>query len=159
MDSMGTTLFHHICMYCHKYLKRSNNHVELHCLNKKKLVVSEYGRTGRTFDCSCNANCNNGVGSNDYYHTQVPLSEACLQLYCRTYSYICNIHKWGPYNNMLDKKVMQFIGPPLLCISPEQKGGPTLNVATVSGSLSGHQESRPPNSWESGNHVARKVVY
>ena len=41
LDSTGTTLFRHICMYCHKYLKRNNNHTEADCFNKKKVVVSE----------------------------------------------------------------------------------------------------------------------
>ena len=41
MDSTGTALFCHICMYCHKYLKRSNNRVEADCFNKKKVIVSE----------------------------------------------------------------------------------------------------------------------
>ena len=36
MDSTGTTLFCHICMYCHKDLKRSNNHVETTVLIKRK---------------------------------------------------------------------------------------------------------------------------
>ena len=40
LDCTGTTLFRHICMYCHKYLKRSNSHVEADCFNKKT-VVSE----------------------------------------------------------------------------------------------------------------------
>ena len=32
LDSTGTTLFRHICMYCHKYLKHNNNHIEADCL-------------------------------------------------------------------------------------------------------------------------------
>ena len=36
MDSTGTTQFRHICMFCFKFLKRSNIHTESDCLNEKK---------------------------------------------------------------------------------------------------------------------------
>ena len=36
MDSTGTTQFRHICMFCFKFLKRSNAHTESDCFNKKK---------------------------------------------------------------------------------------------------------------------------
>ena len=39
MDSTGTTQFRHICMFCFKFLKRSNIHTESDCLNKKKPVT------------------------------------------------------------------------------------------------------------------------
>ena len=131
-------------MYCHKYLERDNNHVESDCLNKEKLVVTDWGCTSHALCESYDTNFNNGVGSNVNFHTQVSSSEACLQLCCSTYYHVLHIHKWGPYNNLLDRKVQQFIGLPLLLISPEHKGEPNYNVATVSGSLSGHQESRFP---------------
>ena len=38
-DSTGTTQFRHICMFCFKFLKRSNGHTETDCLNKKKPVT------------------------------------------------------------------------------------------------------------------------
>ena len=36
LDTTGTTLFRHVCLYCFKFLKRNNVHVESECLNKKK---------------------------------------------------------------------------------------------------------------------------
>ena len=36
LDTTGTTLFRHICLYCFKFLNRNNVHVESECLNNKK---------------------------------------------------------------------------------------------------------------------------
>ena len=38
LDTSGTTLFKHVCLYCFKTLKRSNAHVEGDCLNRKKVI-------------------------------------------------------------------------------------------------------------------------
>ena len=36
LDTTGTTLFRHVCLYCFKTLKRNNVHVEADCFNKMK---------------------------------------------------------------------------------------------------------------------------
>ena len=38
LDTSGTTLFKHVCLYCFKTLKRSNAHVEGDCFNRKKVI-------------------------------------------------------------------------------------------------------------------------
>ena len=35
------------------------------------------------------------------------------------YVFVC-MHRWGPYNNVIDKKVTQFIGAPLMYVSTVQ---------------------------------------
>ena len=38
LDTAGTTLFRHMCLYCFKKLKRNNAHVEADCLKKKSMT-------------------------------------------------------------------------------------------------------------------------
>ena len=40
LDTTGTTLFRHVCLYCFKTLKRNNTHAEAYCLNKKKSMTN-----------------------------------------------------------------------------------------------------------------------
>ena len=39
LDTTGSTLFHHMCLYCFKTLKRNNAHVESNCFNMKKSSI------------------------------------------------------------------------------------------------------------------------
>ena len=80
-------------------------------------------------------------------------------MYCANYCHVSEIHKLGPYNNLLDRKVKHYIGAPLLFISPEYKGELNLNVSTVSGSLSCHQKSRSPNSLETNKEPVKFDKY
>ena len=107
--------------------------------------------TGRTLvysDINNSNDGNNDVGSYNFVDTRVFLSEACLQLYSHYYLLICNMHKWGPYNNVVDKSVVQFIGLPLLLFSAVQKGESVIHATTVSGFPLDHQESWSPTSCE-----------
>ena len=58
------------------------------------------------------------------------------------------MHRWGPYNNVVDKKVTQFIGAPLMFFSTVQKGESVGNASTLSGCRADHQESWSPSSCE-----------
>ena len=62
------------------------------------------------------------------------------------------MHRWGPYNNVVDKKVSQFIGSPLLLFSSVQKGESVVNATTVSGCPPDHQESWSPTSCENNKN-------
>ena len=62
------------------------------------------------------------------------------------------MHRWGPYNNVVDKKVSQFIGSPLLLFSSVQKGESGVNATTVSGCPPDHQESWSPTSCENNKN-------
>ena len=62
------------------------------------------------------------------------------------------MHRWGPYNNVVGKKVSQFIGSPLLLFSPVQKGESVINATTVSGCPPDHQESWSPTSFENNKN-------
>ena len=63
------------------------------------------------------------------------------------------MHKWGPYNNVVDKKVSQFVGSPLLLFSPVLKGESVMNATTGSGGLCDHQESWSPTSCENNKDI------
>ena len=41
LDTTGTTMFKHVCMFCFKTLKRNNAHREAECFNKNKTPVTE----------------------------------------------------------------------------------------------------------------------
>ena len=58
------------------------------------------------------------------------------------------MHRWGPYNNVVDKKVTQFIGAPLMYVSTVQKGESVGNASTLSGCRADHQESWSPSSCD-----------
>ena len=72
------------------------------------------------------------------------MSEVCSQLYSHIYVLVCNMHKWGPYNNVVDKKVSQFVGSPLLLFSPVRKGESVINATTGRGGLCDNQDSCSP---------------
>ena len=58
------------------------------------------------------------------------------------------MHRWGPYNNVVDKRVTQFIGAPLMFFSTVQKGESVVNAPTLSGCLADQKESWSPISCE-----------
>ena len=63
------------------------------------------------------------------------------------------MHKWGPYNNVVDKKVSQFVGSPLLLFSPVRKGESVINATTGRGGLCDHQESWLPTNCENNKDI------
>ena len=63
------------------------------------------------------------------------------------------MHKWGPYNNVVDKKVSQCVGSPLLLFSPVLKAESVMNATIGSGGLSDHQESWSPTSRENNKDI------
>ena len=75
-----------------------------------------------------------------------PRTRCACSVKSKSYSHILAMNTWEPYNNVLDKKVRQFVGCPLILVSPVQKGEPPLNVYTVSSSHVGHQDSWSPTS-------------
>ena len=54
---------------------------------------------------------------------------------------------------MIDRKITQFIGSPLISFSPVHKGESNINATTVSGRLPGHQESWSPVSYEDNKSI------
>ena len=74
------------------------------------------------------------------------ICEACVASVCISYNHVYNLYCYGPYNNLHDKKVSQFVGLTLLhCyLSPKLCGEPVTPDSIQSITNSGHQESWSP---------------
>ena len=70
----------------------------------------------------------------------------CSASVCNVYSCIQKTHFYGPYNNTHDRKVLQFVGVPLLKFNFSHVlwGVPSNTDRSQVVTISGHQESRSP---------------
>ena len=76
----------------------------------------------------------------------VTLCKACTVAVCNGYSCIYNMHFHGPYNNVYDRKISQFIGVPFvkLNLSHKSMGESFSTDSLVIEPMLDHQESWSP---------------
>ena len=112
LDTTGTTLFRHICLYCFKTLKRKNVHVEADCLNKRK-ANTDWEMADCNFAflphvCEQSNQCSDkfvstyksGVGSFVEGSSPCVVSVECLRRLSVNFVNFNSMHNQGPYGNL-----------------------------------------------------------
>ena len=79
--------------------------------------------------------------------------KVCTIAVCNGYSCIYNMHLFGPYNNVYDRKISQFIGVPFVKLNHKHKGESFNTDSLVTDPMLDHQESWSPMCTENKNAV------
>ena len=113
-DSSGTSTFRHVCLYCFKAVKRNNNYMEAECLAKKTVV--EWDQCDHNSVCTEDNDCTFIKGGNGLFFKGSAHSyqgKAHRLLLQNTCVNIVKMPSFGPYGNVKDRNIQQFIGVPL----------------------------------------------